>query len=155
MARVSLTQFNDAGGAPRNFYNVDTAVGQGCPNRRDDVLLVQYFLRESFKGVSDFKKDPFPGGVLAVDGRAGPQTFAAIRHFQKVSKAKGFSSAQDGRVDPPVGEKFHGSISQTQYTILTMNVAFKKARPQDWPRVSKASDCPGELRPRLIEPTFI
>ena len=153
MARVSLVQWDD--GQPRNFYNVNTAVGKGAPNRRDDVLLVQYFLREIFKGVSAFKGDPFPGGALAVDGRSGPQTVAAIRHFQKVAQKRKIATAQDGRVDPPVGERFYGSISQTQYTIVTMNAAFKKARPQNWPRVSKASDCPGELRPRLREPKFV
>ena len=153
MARVSLIQFNL--GPSGIFYNVDTSVGPGRPNRRDDVLLVQYFMRESFKGVPSFKKDPFPGGVLAVHGRAGPQTFAAIRHFQKMAKKTGLTSAQDGRVDPPVGEKLRGSISQTQYTITSMNLGFKKARSRDWPNVSKASDCPGELRPRLLEPAFI
>ena len=112
-------------------------------------------MRESFKGVPSFKRDPFPGGVPAVDGRAGPQTFAAIRHFQKVAKTAGLTSVQDGRVDPPVGDNPRGSISQTQYTIISMNLGFKKARPQEWPRVSKAPDCPGELRPRLFEPTCI
>ena len=112
-------------------------------------------MRESFKGVPSFKRAPFAGGVLAVDGRAGPQIFAAIRHFQKVAKTEGLTSVQDGRVDPPVGDNPRGSISQTQYTIISMNLGFKKALPQEWPRVSKAPDCPGELRPRLLEPTFI
>ncbi len=152
MARVSLVQFDD--GQARNFYNVHAAVGPGAPNGRNDVLLVQYFLREIFKGVPEFQSDPFPGGELTVDGIPSPKTFAAIRHFQKVSREKFGQGAQDGRVDPPVGEKVIGSISHAQYTILFMNIAFKKARPQDWPRVSQASDCPGELRPRLREPKF-
>lgn len=27
------------------FYGIDKAVGQGCPNQRTDVLLVQYLLK--------------------------------------------------------------------------------------------------------------
>jgi len=49
MARVSMITVSVGS---RLFYNVDAAVGAGCPNRRDDVLLVQYFLREFFKGGS-------------------------------------------------------------------------------------------------------
>ncbi len=30
-------------------YAVDQAVGLGCPNRRDDVLLVQHLLRVAWK----------------------------------------------------------------------------------------------------------
>src|SRR5262249_563233 len=139
MAKIGLVQTNDG---PRNFYSVEAAVGPGAQNGKTDVLLVQYFLREIFRGVPEFKTDPFPAGELAVDGLAGRQTFAAIQHFQKVTRKKFGSGAQDGRVDPPVGEKFFGSISQAQYTILNMNIAFKRARPQDFPGVSAARDCP-------------
>ena len=153
MAKISIIKW--PGGHPRIIYSVETAVGKSAINNRNDVLLVQYFLREIFKGLPAFKTDPFPGGELIVDGKCGPQTIAAILHFQKVAQKKEFATSQDGRVDPPVGEKHFGSISQTQYTIITMNVAFKKARPQDWPRVSKTGDCPMELRQPLSEPQFI
>ncbi len=153
MARISLVQLSTFG--PRNFYNVNKAVGAGCPNQRTDVLLTQYFLQQIFKHVPDFQTDPYPGGVVVIDGIAGPQTFSAILHFQKVAKKRGWITSQDGRVDPPVGEQSFGSISHTQYTILSMNSAFKKGRPQDWPRVSRASDCPGELRQPLREPKFM
>src|SRR5262245_22639083 len=152
MARVSLVQTATQG--PKNFYNVDAAVGPGAPNRRDDVLLVQYMLRENFKILNTFGRDPFPGGSVAVDGAAGPQTFAAILHYQNTLKKGGSSIATDGRVDPPVGDKTVGSTSNTQYTILFLNLGFKTARPQDWPRLSQAVDCPAEIRPQLREPTF-
>lgn len=143
---------------PKNsyiFYDVDKAVGPGAPNTRGDAMLVQYFLREIFKGVPEFQKTPFPGGTMAVDGVAGPQTFAAIKHFQKIAAQRYGGGSQDGRVDTPAGEKHYGAFSGAQYTILNMNNAFAKARRQDWPRVSRTFDCPSELRSQIIEPKFI
>jgi hypothetical protein len=153
MAKVSLLQFTDA---QAMIYNVHAAVGPGAPNRTDDVKLVQYFLRESFKGTPAFQREPF-SGVVVVDGRPGPVTFAAILHFQKVTKklGNGQAIATDGRIDPPVGEQTRGSISGTKYTIIFLNQSYKRARPQDWPRVSQAGDCPGELRMLLQEPQFV
>jgi hypothetical protein len=136
------------------MYTVDAAVGPGCPNGRHDVLLVQYFLRESFKGFFAFQQDPFPG-VVPVDGAAGAQTLAAILHFQRVAKKHGKNIATDGRVDPQVADHSCGTISGTQYTMIYMNMTYQDARPADWPRVSKAGDCPGELRTPLKEPVFI
>lgn len=150
MARVSLLQFAERKAL---IYNINSAVGPGAANRRDDVLLVQYLLQEAFKGPS-FQKEP---GSVSVDGRPGPQTFAAILHFQKVTKklGKGQSITTDGRVDPPVGEQTLGSISKTKYTIIFMNQAYKSARPLDYPRVSRAGDCPSELRNLITEPEFV
>ncbi|MEI7685373.1 MAG: hypothetical protein WCL32_10120 [Planctomycetota bacterium] len=150
MAKVKILQFADG-----RFlvYCIDGAVGPGAGNRRDDVLLVQYFLREAFKS-GFFKNDPFSGD-LAVDGAAGPRTFAAILHFQKVSKKLGVAISTDGRVDAPIGEQAAGSISNTPYTIVRLNQAFNKTRPLDRGSVSVASDCPGELRALLKEPKFI
>jgi hypothetical protein len=151
MAKISLVQTKRG---PRNYYDVNAAVGPGALNRRDDVLLVQYFLHENFKSPI-FLRSPFPGGELTIDGKAGQQTFSAISHYQNVLKKDGRSIAADGRVDPPLNEQIRGSILNTQYTILFLNLGFERVRPQDWPRVSQAGDCPSELRELLREPTFI
>lgn len=151
MAKVSTVRFIEGRFL---MYAVDAAVGPGRPNKRADVLLVQYFLREIFKGFPAFRREPFPG-VVAVDGIASTQTFAAILHFQKVAKKEGKNIATDGIVDAQVGEQGYGTISGTQYTIIFMNETFKKARPTDWTRVSLAGDCPGELRDPLKEPVFL
>ena len=151
MATVSLLQFADQRAL---IYNINSAVGPGAPNRRDDVFLVQYFLREAFKGLLAFQQEP---GVVSVDGIAGSQTFAAILHFQKVTKKLGTGQAisTDGRVDPPVGEQTLGSILHTKYTIIFLNQAYQRARPGDYPHVSLAADCPNEIRPFLKEPNFV
>jgi hypothetical protein len=150
MAKVKILQFADRRAL---IYCVEGSVGPGAGNRRDDVLLVQYFLREAFKS-GFFKSEPFSGD-LAVDGAAGPRTFAAILHFQKASQKLGVPISTDGRVDAPIGEQAAGSISNTAYTIVRLNQAFNKARPSDRGRVSVASDCPGELRALLKEPEFV
>ncbi|HEY2416188.1 MAG TPA: hypothetical protein VGI40_28365 [Pirellulaceae bacterium] len=150
MARVSLVQTTQG---PRNFYNVDGTVGPGGLNRRDDVLLVQYFLNAAFDS-SVFSDSQPPDGDLDIDGRPGPKTFSAILHFQTVMRKKGHAIATDGRVDPPTGEEIRGSISNTQYTIIYLNLAYAFDRPDDWPAVSEASDCPAELKTLLKEPKF-
>ena len=68
--------------------DVSAPVGIGCPNRRDDVLLVQRLLN---------KVPPSQGGPnpkLVEDGIVGPKTSAAISGFQR----REFGWA-DGRVD--------------------------------------------------------
>jgi hypothetical protein len=152
MARVSIVQ---TATGPRCFYNITSAVGPGAPNLREDVLLVQYLLRENFKGLPSFRSEPFPGGVLIVDGIPGTQTYSAIKHYQRVQKKIGRPIATDGRVDAPVNEQMVGSISNTQYTIIYLNLGYLKSRPNDWPRLSQAGDCPAELRPFLSEPRFL
>jgi len=66
------------------LYTVSKSVGYKgrrggiCPNQHDDVLLVQYLLREKFKD----RGDPPLGPTLQVDGVFGPQTHYAILFFQ-------------------------------------------------------------------------
>ena len=82
MAHVLLTKDPQA----THVYNVDAAVGPGCPNRTDDVLLVQYFLKACFDNPQAFTPPfgpPPPGPPLTVDGMAGQITFRWIDHFQK------------------------------------------------------------------------
>lgn len=66
------------------MYTVSKSVGYKgrrggtCPNQHDDVLLVQYLLREKFKD----RGEPPLGPTLQVDGVFGPQTHYAILFFQ-------------------------------------------------------------------------
>lgn len=47
MARIYLTST-----FLKMIYTTDQAVGTGCPNKRDDVLLVQFFLSNIWLGGS-------------------------------------------------------------------------------------------------------
>jgi hypothetical protein len=107
----------------RVFYSVDAAVGQGCPNRLDDVFLVQ-FLMNAIWDKKDL--DPKIGLVGAevprprVDGICGPETVKAIRRFQEFYLGEG--SWIDGRVDPLPGDQVFGPIHKQPYTIIGLNV---------------------------------
>lgn len=67
-------------------YVVDNAVGAGCPNQREDVLLVQFFLRalgpKAASGTTDQFYQPPGTPPLAIDGVCGQRTAAAIKTFQ-------------------------------------------------------------------------
>ncbi|MBI2480783.1 MAG: hypothetical protein HYV60_19795 [Planctomycetia bacterium] len=128
------------------FYNLDAAVGPGCANRRDDVVLVQFFLREAYKA----NPLAFPGGPLVdINGKPDTATFTAIRCFQK---AWGAIGTQDGQVDPATGKAI-ASISKTQYTIVNLNLTFRGVRPQDYPKLSQVG--PIEIRHLLVPPKFL
>lgn len=134
---------------PPHFYDVHAAVGRGAPNRRDDTMLVQHLLREVYSRPAAFAPPLVPpsGPPITVDGVAGPQTFEWILHFQKELKARGRNIATDGRIDRARGAV--GLLSGTVYTILFLNSAFLKARP-DVPYLWQASDCSELLKEALI-----
>jgi hypothetical protein len=131
-----------------SFYNVTMAVGPGCPNRRDDVMLVQYLLNEVFTapGRSDFNDF---GNAIAVDGLCGPITNGAIRKFQNMLRRKGINIATDGRVDRARGRV--SAITHTDYTILHLCGTYKKdlersgAAPDRYDHLDQEPDCPPEL----------
>lgn len=112
------------------FYNVSAAVGPGASNATDDVMLVQFFLREIAKdqSVGPQGRPPTP---LTVDGVYGPNTAAWIAWFQNSMNAKfAGSTYADGRVDPARGmsndPKFlKSTISHTQYTIVSLNATYR------------------------------
>ncbi|MGW5238294.1 peptidoglycan-binding domain-containing protein [Monashia sp. NPDC004114] len=67
---------------------IEGSVGQGGDNLERDVRTVQDLLN---------RQDLTPLRSLSVDGRSGPRTIEAIRHFQ--TRSLGIQSP-DGRVDP-------------------------------------------------------
>lgn len=114
-------------------YVVDCAVGAGCRNQRDDVLLVQFFLRvlgpRTVNGTNETFQ-PQGGPPLAIDGVCGQRTIAAIRTFQaQFNKAVGDPKnlsflAQDGVVHPlEQGSKF-GRRSGHVLTIMRLNTEY-------------------------------
>ena len=104
------------------IHNVDMAVGAGCPNQRDDVLLVQHFLatiNSNPNGLSPpFTPLPLsPGETISADGIVGPITLRVLKHFQDLARSRGHNIATDGRIDKATGSGA-GAISHTQFTIL-------------------------------------
>lgn len=150
MARVSI--FWHAGAGALYYYNLEAGVGQGRPNQRSDVLLVQYFLREAVK-VPQLR-----GGYTAppVDGIASQQTFAAILGYQKIVNQNFFGSLlADSRVDPIPGDRMFWGKANHEYSIISLNSLFKMARGLEVYRdLSSAADLPGELREPLTVQAF-
>lgn len=115
-------------------YVVDGTVGAGCRNQREDVLLVQFFLRvlgpRTVSAAINETFQPKNAPPLAIDGVCGQRTLAAIKSFQtQFDKAEsgpdnpGFL-LQDGVVHPPeLGTSF-GPRSGHVLTIIRLNTEY-------------------------------
>ena len=64
------------------LYNVDKAVGRGCPNQRGDVFLVQYFIRSIVDRTPAWTNYPEGEGPPVVDGHFTIVTEMWIESFQ-------------------------------------------------------------------------
>jgi hypothetical protein len=129
------------------FYNVTMAVGPHgtAPNRRDDVMLVQYLMKVLVRvglWVPPTLSKPFPA-----DGRMGPDTAAWIQDYQLM---KHRVIVQDGRIDRALG--VNASITHTRYTIVFLNRDFQTASVlrtgslQWFNALEDDADAPAELR---------
>jgi len=134
------------------FYNVDAAVGAGCPNQRLDVLLVQYLLKESNKtpGYVEVQVGAgFTQDAMQISGTWDQYWGGYLSNFENTLQRRGRSIRKDGRIDPLVGGEVFGPIHHEAYAILWLNRGYLQLRPSDYPRMSEAADCPPELRPAL------
>jgi hypothetical protein len=122
----------------RHVYYIDGAVGQGRANKRDDVMLVQFFLKAlSLRADTESGESYQPPGQrqIQIDGSCGATTVAFIRHFQGVvdraSKAAQLRPWQDGVVDVvPQGAMF-GAIHGGVYTMISLNIAYSSLYGKD------------------------
>jgi hypothetical protein len=110
----------------RLVYSVDKAVGAGCPNLRDDVALVQFFVRAVLEGGKEYQLPP--GWPLLADGICGPQTISYIKAWQaqesKLDADPWFNGVQDGQVSPMLSRDFTGSKSHARYAIYAFNIIY-------------------------------
>lgn len=98
-------------GGDVTIFAVDHSVGRGGVNRTDDVQLIQVMINRYISTTADIhKKDPKWDALvldssrrqidkIAVDGRCGPATLAAILAAQRSMK-RWRGVAVDGRIDP-------------------------------------------------------
>ena len=147
MARVYLV------GNPtqRVLYTVDQAVGLGGGNRRDDVLLVQLFLRVLMEpGGSEAPYVPPGRRPLAIDGVCGDDTLAYIRFYQEEAQRR-FPQAPvpDGRVDPMRSGSVIASISHKVYMLVALNVGYREKRGDLYLNIGSDPLFPAELRKSL------
>ena len=128
-------------------YTIDQAVGSGCPNRREDVMLVQHLLRIAWKnvGASQGFRPAGETEPLKADGIYGTKTAKFIKHFQEEANRRGASVATDQRVDPVLSGTSSGSISHKFYTILAMNSARNARQAGTQDDIARDPEFPSEL----------
>jgi hypothetical protein len=133
------------------FYNLESNVGYGCPNKRTDVLLVQFFLREILNQADSLAARP-PGKDLSVDGLFGSQTEAWIRAYQSFVKSKGKNIVVDGKVNAAPADYSARIRGNTAYTIAHLNATYRRRWRQDHDYLDKCARAPGELRAAVADP---
>ncbi|HVE57644.1 MAG TPA: hypothetical protein VNB22_12495 [Pyrinomonadaceae bacterium] len=123
------------------------------PNKRDDVMLVQYLLKRVYQRGQNCNPplksgvgDPHSPAALKIDGFCGPKTQGAIEHFQLEMRRGGKNIATDGCVDTERGGSSTSSVSKTGYTISWLNKYFWVLYPELAPDISADPECPPELK---------
>lgn len=130
------------------FYNVDQAVGQNAPNRRTDVLLVQFFLRELFN--HPVLKPVKPAGEIVVNGICDDTTKAWILDFQRQHKQRGFRIQTDGRVDHATGQQWSRTPrTGSHYTIGLLNFRYRQRFRREHDALELHPRMPAELAAEL------
>ena len=113
----------------RVCYFTNSAVGLGCANRREDLLLVQFLLKSISRKTDPDAHEMFAVPAerpLGIDRVCGPGTVAAIKRFQTftIGDRNPNSPKVDGQID--VSRPGHPFTTRTKsvYTIIVLNVNF-------------------------------
>ena len=135
------------------FYNVTKAVGYGCPNDKEDAMMVQFFLKRIYQ--TAIMKAKTPKGEMTVDGKVGPITRNWILKFQLDMRNGGYGCTVDGVMDkagnPANGDNFVASISRTMYTIRLLNNGLRKLDSALYKTLPTNPEVPAELRVAFIQ----
>lgn len=127
-------------------WNVESHVGPGCPNKSDDVQLVQF----GYYCVAHLPSPPpnctpadmaifkavVPGAPYS-GSPSDPLTLAIKTH----QRQRG--GTQDGRVSPCTGAS--GSYGETTWMILALVGRMMDLYSQVYPRLDKCPGCPAAL----------
>lgn len=119
------------------------------PNKRDDVMLVQYLLKRVYQQGQNAQpplNQQNGTTALKIDGLYGPKTQKAIEQFQLEMRRNGRSIATDGCVDTELGDSATSFISKTGYTISWLNKYFWILYPWLAPDITIDPECPAELK---------
>jgi peptidoglycan hydrolase-like protein with peptidoglycan-binding domain len=113
-------------------FGLSAAVGPSCPNRKRDVMIVQWLLYRYFEA-QDFSSAPDEDYDLRVniDGIMGPKTAKAIVTFQKMN---------------PLGCPYlDGKVDKDQFTIAWLEYQYSQNYPEYYYEPAKDPECPKEL----------
>jgi hypothetical protein len=130
------------------LYNIENAVGPGCPNGRTDVALVQFFLHQILTHPRMALAKP-PGEKIKITGSFDPTTGVWIKAYQD-DKKKRHSIFADGRIDRAKGAQYdNASISQTTYTIVHLNIDHARLFRSEHNHLERHPLIPGDLKAEL------
>jgi hypothetical protein len=125
-----------------HIYNVTLHVGgaKTCSNLADDVMLVQFFLRELVPQLGgDRKVQELP----IVNGKFDGLTGFWIYHWQNSGEG---STAVDGVISPAKGLTYSNSKA---WVISQLNFVYKKHFPQRFDRIPDTPEFTPSLRASL------
>jgi hypothetical protein len=148
MARLYL--FSEPGVMLNMLYTVDQAVGRGCPNQRDDVALVQFFVRRVLEGWNDLP----PGlPLLSIDGNFAEPTRKYVEYWQKGENKRNTATDwrhyEDGVVSPIADRS--GMRGNNVYTMVTLNTNYSDRYGKVWhSNIAVDSVCPVALLPSIF-----
>ena len=114
---------NDGSGPMSHYFNLHDAVGRGCPNRPDDVALVQLFLQS----LGNLPDSPVQGATLEIDGIWSSGLERGVRIFQRIARRwlrnrnTGETLLVDGLTLPARGLYIEG---RRMYTIIALNKSY-------------------------------
>lgn len=128
-----------------HLYVVNSAVGYGCSNRTDDVMLVQFLLREVL-GANN--KRPL-GKLLTVDGSFGPFTHYWMLFFQSIADQNSRSIDFKGIAEPAAGLKI--TLFSQGGMVGHLNGFFRNAFPERWKHLEKDPSVPALLQKAMID----
>ena len=132
-------------------YNLDANVGMFKPNNRQDVLLVQFFLREIMNH-PDAKAGRPAGNDISVDGLFGNQTETWIYAFQNLVRSKGGKViVVDGKVNAAPSDYRNKMAGNVGYTILHLNGTYRRRWRTDHDYLDRCARIPVELRGALVD----
>ena len=155
MAHKKIISFSD--GSNGEVYVNDISVGlSGNNRRRADVQLVQFFLSQFYNKYPELSAKVCAENQnrFVIDGFCGKHTCVGIAVYQYYMRSKGTAIEYDGTVNIPNSASQVTSVSHTFYTILNLNVWFRKYGDgteyihslQNHPQMQK---CAPELRAEL------
>jgi hypothetical protein len=137
------------------FFNVDGVVGAApAANAREDVLLVQFFLKmigDSPSGEPDAAAVTTACKKVKLTGTIDAETIAAITADQAWNKKQYPTTVVDGRVSPAKGYCYSAG---TLWSIVGLNKSAQKRHKGNWPRIDKVAGCPDELK-AMVKRTLI
>lgn len=124
-------------------WNIDAHVGPGCPNRPEDVQLVQlgyyWMARNPKKAMTPQRKAAYsavvPGSKYT--GLPGDPLSVAIKVHQQER-----GGTQDGKVSPVQPS---GAYGEHIYMLVSLSNNIKYTNFNVWPLLHKVPNCPAAL----------